>query len=122
MIRSAHHDAPVYETLDGSLIRELMHPDVHGNRAQSLAEATVRAGQTTHIHRHGQAEEIYYILSGEGVMMVDKEKQAVRAGDAIHIPPGTWHAIANTGRVHLVFLCCCSPAYRHGDTELQPAR
>ena len=44
MIRSAHHDAPVYKTLDGSLIRELMHPDVHGNWFQSLAEATIRPG------------------------------------------------------------------------------
>lgn len=42
MIRSAHHDVPAYKTLDGSLVRELMHPDVRGNRAQSLTEATVR--------------------------------------------------------------------------------
>jgi mannose-6-phosphate isomerase-like protein (cupin superfamily) len=120
MIRSARHDAPVYKTLDGSLIRELMHPAVHGNRTQSLAEATVRPGQTTRIHRHGQAEEMYYILAGEGLMVVDNENQAVHAGDAIHIPPGAWHSMTNTGHVDLVFLCCCSPAYRHDDTELAP--
>jgi len=119
MIRSAHHAVPAYKTLDGSLIRELMHPDVHGNRAQSLAEATVRPGQTTRIHRHGRAEEIYYILAGEGLMVVDNEKQTVRAGDAIHIPPGAWHSMTNTGAVDLVFLCCCSPAYHDEDTELK---
>lgn len=75
MIRSAHRDAPAYKTLDGSLIRELMHPDVHGNRAQSLAEATVPPGVTTRIHRHGRTEEIYYILAGEGLMVVDKKNR-----------------------------------------------
>lgn len=119
MIRSARHDAPVYRTLDGSLIRERMHPDVHGNRAQSLAEATVRPGSTTRIHRHGQTEEIYYILAGEGMLLVNNEKQAIHAGDAILIPPGAWHSVTNTGRVSLVFLCCCTPAYHHDDTELQ---
>ena len=37
-------DIAPYITRDGSAIRELMHPDVHGNRAQSLAEAVVAAG------------------------------------------------------------------------------
>jgi len=120
MIRSAHHDAPAYETRDGSLIRELMHPAVHGNRAQSLAEATIRPGQATQRHRHAQTEEIYYILEGEGRMTVDAEVQPVAGGDTILIPPGVWHSISNTGRCDLVLLCCCSPAYRHADTELQP--
>ena len=53
-------------------------------------------------------------------MVVDNENQAVHAGDAIHIPPGAWHSMTNTGHVDLVFLCCCSPAYRHDDTELAP--
>ena len=121
MIRSAHAVATAYETRDGSLIRELMHPDVHGNRAQSLAEATVRPGQATRRHRHAQAEEIYYILNGAGMITVGREQQAVGAGDAVLIPPGEWHHIANIGRVNLVFLCCCSPAYHHDDTELNGA-
>ena len=118
MIRSAHRDAHAYETRDGSLIRELMHPALHGNRAQSLAEATIRAGQTTRRHRHSRTEEIYYILEGQGRMTVDEEAQPACAGDAILIPPGAWHRITNTGPDDLVLLCCCSPAYAHADTEL----
>lgn len=122
MIRSAHRDAPAYDTRDGSLIRELMHPAVHGNRAQSLAEATIRPGRTTHRHRHTRTEEIYYILRGQGRMTVDNETQPVCGGDAILIPPGAWHRITNTGRDDLVLLCCCSPAYAHADTELEARR
>lgn len=119
MIRSARRDAVVYETRDGSLIRELMHPELHGNRAQSLAEAVVRPGRTTHLHRHRHSEEIYYILHGEGEMTVDGDSAVVCGGDAVLIPPGAWHRIRNTGTVDLVLLCCCSPAYRHADTELR---
>jgi mannose-6-phosphate isomerase-like protein (cupin superfamily) len=122
MIRSARRDAPAYETRDGSQIRELMHPDVHGSRHQSLAEATLRPGRTTRSHRHARAEEIYYVLQGEALLTVDHENQPVGRGDAVLIPPGSWHCITNTGDGDLVFLCCCSPAYRHDDTELQTAQ
>src|SRR5574343_506974 len=43
---------PAYVTKDGSKIRELLHPSVHGNQAQSLAEATLPTGTRTHLHRH----------------------------------------------------------------------
>ena len=45
----------------------------------------------------------------------------MRVGDAIAIPPGAEHQIANTGQVVLKFLCCCAPAYEHEDTVLTDA-
>lgn len=63
-----YDDIPAYDTKDGSEIRELMHPDSHGNAAQSLAEAVVAPGATTHLHRHAQTEELYHITRGRGEM------------------------------------------------------
>ena len=40
-MHTRYADIPVYRTKDGSQIRELMHPEHHGNRTQSLAEAIV---------------------------------------------------------------------------------
>ncbi len=120
MIRAAYGDARPYATKDGSEIRELMHPDVHGNRNQSLAEATVPPGTTTHPHRHQDAEELYHITGGTGRMTLEKERFPVTAGDTVCIPPGTAHAIENTGDAALTILCCCSPPYAHEDTELLP--
>jgi mannose-6-phosphate isomerase-like protein (cupin superfamily) len=109
-----------YVTKDGSVIRELMHPQYDGSHNQSLAEATVAPGQCTQLHRHHATEELYFITSGEGRMTLGKEKFDVRVGDTICIPSGTPHCIQNTGVQSLVILCCCAPAYSHDDTELLP--
>ena len=107
-----------YVTKDGSLIRELMHPVVHGSSNQSLAEATVPAAGKTFLHRHIKSEEIYYILEGRGIMTLGSEEFDVRKGDTVCIMPGTPHRIQNTGKESLKILCCCAPAYAHEDAEL----
>ena len=111
----------VYTTRDGSLIRELMHPDATSARNQSLAEATVLPGQTTLEHYHVRSEELYHIVSGNGVMMLDGEQQSVGPGATVLIAPGQRHAITNDGAEPLVLLCCCAPPYSHEDTFLVEA-
>ncbi len=120
MIKSRHAEALPYVTKDGTIIRELMHPEVHGNANQSLAEATLPAGRRSRRHRHLESEELYHILAGEGRLTVGAETAAVAAGDTVLIPPRTDHWIANTGDGPLRFLCCASPPYRHDDTQLLP--
>lgn len=107
-----------YVTKDGSEIRELMRPSVHGNQAQSLAEASVSPGAKTILHRHRITEELYHITAGEGVMTLGDQRFAVQVGDTVCILPGTAHCIEANGTTPLKLLCCCSPAYDHADTEL----
>lgn len=109
---------PAYLTKDGSEIRELLHPDHHGARNQSLAAAVVPAGTRTRLHRHHLTEEIYHVSAGRGCMYLGSDTFEVKAGDSILIPPGTPHCIAAVGDAPLHMLCCCSPAYSHADTEL----
>lgn len=116
--RSRYDDVVVYQTRDGSHIRELMHPKVHGNRAQSLAEATIPPGQKTILHRHERSEELYHIVAGEGLLTLGSERFMVVTGDTICIEPRTPHCIENTGQQALRILCCCAPAYAHEDTVL----
>jgi mannose-6-phosphate isomerase-like protein (cupin superfamily) len=117
-MRSRYPDVNPYVTKDGSEIRELMHPAVHGNRAQSLAEATVPPGAETLLHRHRVTEELYHVTACAGLMTLGDETFEVRAGDTVCIPPGTPHCIRNTGTALLRILCACAPAYSHDDTEL----
>ena len=113
-----YDDAEAYVTKDGSIIRELMHPDHHGARAQSFAEAIVGPGITTELHLHRLSEEIYHITQGAGRMRLGADTLDVSAGDTIVIRPGTPHCITNMGAVPLKIICACSPAYSHDDTKL----
>jgi len=113
-----YRDQSPFETKDGSEIRELMHPAVHGNQHQSLAEARIEPGAATALHRHLESEEIYHITAGRGLMTLGAERFEVKTGDSIAIAPGTAHCVHNTGDTALVILCCCSPPYAHDDTRL----
>ncbi len=117
-MKSEYGSAQSYVTRDGSLIRELMHPQLHGNRNQSLAEATVAPGAGTRLHRHARTEELYHVTRGSGEMTLGRHRFPVQAGDTVCIAPGTAHCIRNTGEEPLIILCCCAPAYAHEDTEL----
>jgi mannose-6-phosphate isomerase-like protein (cupin superfamily) len=117
-MKTSYREVKAYVTKDGSEIRELMHPALHGNRAQSLAEATVAPGAETHLHRHRTTEELYHVTQGVGLMTLGEDVFEVRAGDTIAIPPATRHRIRNVGAEPLRILCCCAPAYAHHDTEL----
>lgn len=111
-------DCSPYVTRDGSEIRELMHPQLHGNHRQSLAEAIIQPGQRTRLHRHLLSEELYHVTRGEGLMTLAGEMLPIAVGDTILIAPGSAHCVAATGSQPLHLLCCCSPPYRHDDTEL----
>lgn len=111
-----------FVTKDGSEIRELL---AHRNSCivnQSLAEARVAVGADTQEHYHVKTEEIYFITSGKGWMQIEDQKQEVKVGDAIAIPPGKRHKIWNTGEDVLTLLCCCAPGYEHDDTILTEER
>ena len=117
-IRSSYENVIPYVTKDGSEIRELMHPAHHGNRAQSLAEASVASGKRTVLHRHALTEEIYHLTQGRGRMTLGEDRFEVKAGDTVCVRPGMPHCIENIGGEPLRILCACSPAYAHDDTEL----
>jgi len=111
-------DLDSFITLDGSSIRELAGPSWTPARNQSLAEATVPVGGATAAHYDRTTEELYYIVSGSGLMRIAEEERDVRRGDCIVIPPGAEHKLTNTGSEPLVLLCCCAPAYSDEDTVL----
>ena len=121
-MRTSYAEIRSYITADGSEIRELMHPDHHANQRQSLAEATLRPGQETLLHKHLRTEELYHVTAGRGVMTLGEERFPVSVGDTVYIAPGTAHCISNTGSEPLRILCCCAPAYSHDDVIVLTGR
>ena len=106
-----------FTTKDGSTIRSILDSANAPVANQSLAEATVPEGSATERHYHKRSEEFYFILEGSCKMEIDGESSPVKVGDAILIPPGTWHQI--TATTSLKLLCCCAPPYSHEDTYFE---
>ena len=118
---SSYDSIKEYITKDGSEIREMIHPNIHGNTQISVAEARVKPGGKTEAHYHPKSEEIYVVTSGKGEMKRDGESFAIEKGVSVAIMPGQVHSLVNKGSDDLVVFCCCTPAYRHDDTILVKA-
>lgn len=115
---SSYNSINEYITKDGSEIRELIHPLIHGNTGASIAEAIIKAGMKTHDHYHRKSEEIYLVMAGKGIMKRDEEVFAIEKGVSVVLMPGVVHSVENTGQDNLVIICVCTPAYGHEDTIL----
>lgn len=53
-------------------------------------------------HYHKRATELYYVLEGEGKVILDGKEKEVRKGTMIHIPPGVVHSALGKMRVLVV--------------------
>jgi oxalate decarboxylase/phosphoglucose isomerase-like protein (cupin superfamily) len=55
------------------------------------------------LHRHA-APEVYQMVTGQGVVILDGAEHVVQAGSAVYIPSGSEHGIRNTGDEPLEFV------------------
>ena len=99
-----------YITKDGSIVRELMHPDIFPDIKQSLAEANVPVGGETLLHRHIRSDEIYHIIQGHGMMVLGDVKINVAPG----IPSISLPIPHTKSRIQVIHLSqyCVSAALR----------
>jgi len=61
-----------------------------------------------------EQEEVYLIVEGTGEMCLGDERQVLRAGQAVFIPPGTYHQLSNVGNTPLTMIYVYGPA---GDVD-----
>ncbi len=66
---------------------------------------------TTSVSYHKLAEEIYYVLEGSGMAVLNGEHRCLRTGDFLRLPPGTTHGFI-TEDEPLVMLDIHSPGSR----------
>ncbi len=103
---------------DGSVLREFLHPGKADLKIRySLAHAKVQAGQKTKPHTL-RTSEVYYILSGSGLMHIGREVSNVKPQCAVYIPPGSVQFVENTGSSELEFLCIVDPAWKPSDESV----
>ena len=62
-------------------------------------------------HYHKVMEEIYYVLRGEGAILLDGKRLPIGPGDSVVIRPGVRHH--SEGDIEVLIICC--PPYEDGD-------
>jgi mannose-6-phosphate isomerase-like protein (cupin superfamily) len=105
----------IINTLHGSEIRPLIDRTTSGVTQCSLAEEMLPPGCAVSPHHHREVEEIYYLVSGRGLMTVGDETREVGAGDAVYIPRGHRHSLKNNGIEPIRLILVCGPAFFYDD-------
>jgi quercetin dioxygenase-like cupin family protein len=91
------------ELPQGSWSRMLVTSASVGANASSLGYSVFTPGTELGPVRH-EAEEVAYVVTGSGELRLDGETVGFHEGEALHIPAGVWHAVANTGDVDVVMV------------------
>jgi mannose-6-phosphate isomerase-like protein (cupin superfamily) len=71
------------------------------NLAITWVEGAPRSQQS--LHAHPDTEQVYVIVAGRGHMIIDGEREEVRVGTMVFIPPRAEHAFRNPGPARLVY-------------------
>lgn len=108
MARIAWREYPGH--FGGALSKALVGPDNAGSRLIDFRISRYAPNAYVQEHVHKVQEQIYYVLEGEGVLILDEEKHLMRPHDYVYVPPGVRHSFTNTGVAGLVFLVVTTPA------------
>jgi len=102
-------DVPEIEQ-PGRSMRWLVHPDaLHADRL-SFCVIRVTPGETVRpAHSHPHSEELIYIMTGEGKVLIEDEVGEVRAGSAVLFEQGKIHMLKNTGDTEMKVACFFAP-------------
>ena len=84
----------------------------------SVAYVEMVPGNVSLLHRHSTFTELYYILTGGGIMLVNDEKFSVSKDVLVEVGPGMPHKLTNTGKTLLRHLVISTPAFNPEDMEL----
>jgi len=94
---------------DPGIIRRMLFREDELPGSVRLSHAILAPGQRVTPHRHPDLYEIFYLLSGEGVLTVEGEASPIRAGSSFVIEPDEEHALVNTGEMDMALLYFVAP-------------
>lgn len=90
------------QVFDWGTIKWMSEPRVTDAQTFTAGVVLLAPGKGHTRHNHPGVEEILYVVSGQGMQMVEDEngqpmRQPVGAGDMVHIPADVYHETINTG-------------------------
>lgn len=99
------------DTGAGEFIYELLGIENGSSKNLSIAIVEIMKGCSSEAHIHPDSEEYYFIIEGEGKLVIDGQIRDLKRNDLAKIPKGKVHQIFNNSLTTLKFLCMCDPAW-----------
>ncbi len=109
--------AEAYHEGKGTFFRRTLLDGIPGSVFKYVRDITLPPGSVIGQHPHVSDEEIYFIISGSGIMVVDGEERLVGPGSAILTLSGSAHGIRNEGPEALRMFVACATAVSQSDKK-----
>ena len=94
----------------GALSKALVDPGNSGSARLDFRISRYAPSAYVQEHAHEVQEQVYYVIEGEGILTVGKERHLMRPHDYVYLPPRVAHSFTNTGLRELVFFVVTTPA------------
>lgn len=89
---------------DKTVLRDtyyLIDPAECASQRLTMGLTTIYPTGSTTGHSHDDREEVYFVVSGEGTMVVGEDEYPIKAGDALYVPPCEYHTTFQSGNMPL---------------------
>jgi mannose-6-phosphate isomerase-like protein (cupin superfamily) len=77
-----------------------------------MGVSEIMSGGKSNPHTHDDAEEVFYVVSGNGKMIVGDDEEEIGIGSCVFIPLGKRHQIINTSDEILKILAVTVPPFK----------
>jgi quercetin dioxygenase-like cupin family protein len=91
-------------------VRWLVTKDSVGAERTVFGITYFPAGSKHDIHRHPNAEEVEYLISGSGIAYVGDDAIELGPGEAVFVPQDAYHGFENNSDAETVMAWCYSGA------------
>jgi mannose-6-phosphate isomerase-like protein (cupin superfamily) len=110
MIIRTQKEAPRFQE-DGTTSYLLVSPWTGGSSQLTTSLVEMEPGGLQRAHRH-EPEQIYFFISGTGMMSVEDETWEVTPGDCVLVPANATHSIRNgSGEEPLRYFGAAAPGF-----------
>lgn len=97
--------------LPGRTVRWLMNSDNSASKYAAACSVVYEPGKrAVPAHSHPNGEEVVYVVSGTGKVLIGDEIADIKPGSIFLFPQGVPHAMYNTGDEELKGICFYSPS------------
>ncbi len=97
------------------VVKHLVAPWNAGSSKIWMGITVVDPGSASNPHAHEDQEEVFFCLSGQGLIRVGDEEEKMTPGSCIFIPEGAVHQMVNTQSEDILrVLSATAPAFDRG--------